>query len=270
MTQIATHIRRRLSNSGLLPLAFTVYRALREWTPKLMLQNRRARQSSALPVPPNSLIFSATGTRHVEWFLRSGELSAKWIRQALNDLGRPLETFTTVLDLGCGCGRVMRQWYDVRNAHFHGSDYNPAGIDWAAEKLPKFSFSTNQLEPPLNFGAAFFDLVYAISVFTHLPEFLQRPWIEELHRVIKPGGILLLTLSGEGDFYRVTGPERERFNNGELVVVDPDYAGTNICGVYHPEAYVRASWGDIFELKRVYPKGASGSPNQDVYVFERQ
>jgi len=92
----------------------------------------------------------------------------------------------------------------------------------------------NAIEPPLAFADATFDLVYAISVFTHLPETLQWPWIVELHRVIEPGGVLLLTLSGEGDFERITESEREQFRRGELVVVDADYAGTNMCGVYHP------------------------------------
>ncbi len=42
-----------------------------------------------------------------------------------------------------------------------------------------------------------FDLIWAVSVFTHLAE-TWSAWLLELHRVLKPGGILLATFMGEG------------------------------------------------------------------------
>jgi len=269
MTQLASRIRRILGNSRLLPVAFVAWRTARDWTPRLERSNRKARRSSAVPIPPGRLILSSTGTIDVGWFLHSGELTVGILQSALDDLRRPIESFRSVLDLGCGCGRVLRQWAQVKGPRFSGTDYNPAGIEWASANLKGLTLKTNELLPPLPFGDGEFDLVYAISVFTHLPEELQRPWIEELHRVIGPGGVLLLTLSGEGDFERITDEERERFAKGELVVVDAQYAGTNMCGIYHPPSYPETHWGDLFRLKRRYPEGARGSPRQDLYVFER-
>lgn len=269
MTQLASRIRRGLGGSALLPLAFVVWRNMKGWSPQLAVRNKRARQASKLPIPPGRLIFSATGTRDVSWFLRTGELTVQGLRAALDDLKRPIESFRAVLDLGCGCGRVLRQWSAVPGPHFFGTDYNPDGVKWAAENLESINLSTNGIEASLPFADAMFDLVYAISVFTHLPEALQRPWIAELHRVIEPGGVLLLTLSGEGDVKRMTDAERERFNQGELIVIDAQYAGTNMCGVYHPASYVRTHWGDLFGIRRIYPQGALGVPRQDLYVLER-
>jgi SAM-dependent methyltransferase len=150
-----------------------------------------------------------------------------------------------------------------------GTDYNPAGPDWGRKNLPGVSFAANQLTPPLPYPDRKFDLVYAVSVFTHFPRGLQRAWIEEMHRVIEPGGILMLTLSGEGDFARLTQRERELFRKGELVEIDPGYAGTNMCSAYHPEEFVRSNWGDLFQTRKVYKEGALGSPRQDLYVLER-
>jgi SAM-dependent methyltransferase len=224
---------------------------------------------SRLPIPPDSLVYSATATRDVEWFLRSGEGFARALQNALNEIGRPIGSFSRVLDFGCGSGRVMRQWSTIEGPAFYGCDYNPRSVAWDKENLDFAHFSQNFLEPPLPHESRFFDLCYSVSVFTHLPDALQRPWIEELHRVLAAGGILVLTLSGRGDLGRLTDAEQARFEDAQLVVVDASLAGTNMCGVYHPPEYVRREWSDLFRLLRHYPSGAEGSPNQDLYIFER-
>jgi SAM-dependent methyltransferase len=270
-TQRATQLRRRITAVGLLPVAFVAWRTMREWSPRLVLRNRRLRKEfhNRTRIPPGNLIFSATGTRDVNWFLESGEQMADAFRSALESIGRPIETFDSVFELGCGCGRVLRQWTNVEGPMFFGSDYNPAGIEWAKENIGFASLATNDLEPPLRYTDGSFDLCYAASVFTHLPEHLQQPWLTELHRVLRPGGILMLTLSGKGDLVRVTPEEQGHFEKNELVVVDPDFAGTNICGVYHPESYVRKQWASSFKVLRFIPEGALGCPKQDLYVLER-
>lgn len=268
---LESRLRRIISRVGLLPAAFVAWRTAREWSPALVRRNRRLRKNNVagLPVPPNSLIFSATGTRDVKWFLESGTQASAAFRATLSKLGRPIGSLESVLDFGCGCGRVMRHWFDVAGPRFSGCDYNSKAIQWNKENLAFASFKKNELEPPLPFSASEFDYCYSISVFTHLPSNLQRPWIEELHRVIKPGGILMLTLSGRGDFHRLVESDRERFEKGELIVLDAGFAGTNMCGVYHPPQYVAREWSDLFSLIEHVPKGAKGSPNQDLFIFIR-
>jgi SAM-dependent methyltransferase len=269
MTQLQSKLRRQITRVGLLPAAFFVWRTLRTWTPSTIRKNRAARRNSVLPVPPDTLIFSSTATRDVEWFLKSGEEFAGALRSALSQAGRPIESFSRVLDFGCGSGRVLRQWATVKGPAFFGCDYNPRSVAWDKQNLSFAQFGQNFLEPPLPYESGAFDLCYSVSVFTHLPESLQRPWIEELHRVIAPGGVLVLTLSGRGDFGRLTEKERLDFESGQLIVVDAELAGTNMCAVFHPPAYVGREWSDLFSLVRHYPSGAKGSPNQDLYVFER-
>jgi SAM-dependent methyltransferase len=269
MTQLQSRVRRYITRLGLLPATFFVWRTLKTWTPSTIRQNRTARRKSALPIPPDSLIFSATATRDVAWFLKTGEEFAAALRNALVEAGRPIESFSRILDFGCGSGRVIRQWAALKGPAVFGCDYNPRAVAWTRKNLDFARFSQNSLEPPLPYDAGSFDLCYSVSVFTHLPESLQRSWIEELHRVLASGATLVLTLSGTGDFGRLTDLERSRFENGELIVVDGELAGTNMCGVFHPLEYVQREWGDLFSLLRHYPSGAKGSPNQDLYVFER-
>lgn len=270
-TQRASRLRRVVNSMGLLPVAFVIWRNVREWTPALSLRNRRLRRQfdGFIPVPPGSLLFSSTGSRDVEWFLESGQATASAFRDALQSVDRPISSFKDVYELGCGCGRVLRQWVNEKGPTLTASDYNAHVVAWVQENLPFVSCKTNALEPPLPFGTGSFDLCYAVSVFTHLPQPLQEPWLKELHRVLRPEGVLLVTLSGEGDLIRTTPEEQDRFNRGELLVLNAELAGTNLCGVYHSKGYVEANWSSYFRILRFIPEGAKGSPRQDLYILER-
>ena len=56
--------------------------------------------------------------------------------------------------------------------------------------MPRSTFEANNALPPLLFPDCAFDLVFAISVFTHLDEQYQLAWLAELRRVAQPGAIL--------------------------------------------------------------------------------
>ena len=144
-----------------------------------------------------------------------------------------------VLDFGCGCGRVLRHWAGLEGPEIHGSDYNERLVAWCAANLPFVTASVNELEPPLRYEDRQFGLVYAISVFTHLPRDLERAWIEELSRIVAPGGLLLLTTHGDSYADRLDAHERARYDSGEPVARWPGVAGSNLCTTFHPESYVR-------------------------------
>src|SRR5204862_214555 len=166
--------------------------------------------ADALPVPPPHLIVRVAGTPDVAWFLESGRLAAESIGAALERAGTGIEAMTSVLDFGCGCGRVVRHWArcDVRVS---GSDVSGAAIDWCRDNLPFARFETNGLSPPLAFPHESFDLAYALSVLTHLPEAIQHEWMDELRRVVRRDGFVLLTTHGERYLERLDADEQRRF-----------------------------------------------------------
>jgi SAM-dependent methyltransferase len=156
------------------------------------------------------------------------------------------------------------------NTKVHGTDNNPALVDWSRRNLPFAKVEFNRLEPPLGYADASFELVYALSVFTHLTANLQHAWVEELSRVLKPGGHLLMSTHGERYLGRLTTSERERFAAGELVVKDNIRSpGTNMCSAYHPVAYVRDQLARKLELASFIPAGARGNPPQDLYILRK-
>ena len=272
MPRLKPLLRHALGASGLLPAVFNAYRSVREWSPRMALRNRQLRRERrALPLPPGDLVFSVAISRDLRWFLESGEATAGAIVDALAFIGRPLESFEAILDFGCGCGRVMRQWHGRELGALHGSDYNAAAIAWARRHLPHAIFAVNGLAPPLPYPDAHFDLVYALSVFTHLSDTLQHAWLRELRRTLRPNGILLLTTMGSAHRERMTEAERQASDAGRVVVRDASYAGKNICAAYHSEAALqRLATEHGFAMRLMRESGALGMVGQDLVVFEKR
>jgi ubiquinone/menaquinone biosynthesis C-methylase UbiE len=209
-----------------------------------------------------------SGTARADEFLAQSQRAADTIRDVVARTGRRLESLDAVLDFGCGCGRVMRRWAGVSGPSFFGSDYNPNLIKWCRDNLRFGQFEVNGLAPPLPFADDQFDLLYALSVFTHLTEPLQHEWMRELRRVIKPGGLILFTTRGDAWAWKLTPEERSRYDEGNLVVRYGDVTGTNLCAAFHHRRYVRDQLITGFTLKESLPARLVDGA-QDVHVAER-
>jgi SAM-dependent methyltransferase len=222
-----------------------------------------------LPLPPFPLRILVAASPDVAWFLESGRRGFQSLTDTLARHGLPLHSVAPVLDFGCGCGRVTRHWA-ASGVEVHGSDLNPRLVAWCRRSLPFASFAQNALAPPLAHAAGKFGLAYALSVFTHLPEPLQAAWMGELRRVLRPGGLLFLTTHGRHYLSELTAQEREGFEAGELVLRHDDRPGSNVCGAYHPELYVRERLSEGFDVLDFVPEGALGNPWQDLWLLRKR
>ena len=150
-----------------------------------------------LSLPPQRLIWLVAWSPWADNFIKSGELSALEMMQFLGECGIEISEFTSILDFGCGCGRVTRFLRGLDRARIHGSDYNPRLVSWCKENLTFAEFDTNDQAPPLRYESDSFDFIFMGSVFTHLDEELQKAWMNELKRVLAPGGYIYFTTHGE-------------------------------------------------------------------------
>lgn len=234
-------------------------------------RDANARHRSSLPadeppLPPGRLMHRVAGTADIGWFRESGARAAECIRAASAAAGQPIEHARAVLDFGCGCGRVIRHWRALPG-RVAGTDLSAGAVRWCRGHLTFAEFAVNRLDPPLAYGAGAFDLAYALSVFTHLDAARQGSWIAELRRVLRPGGLLVLSTHGRRYAADLPPAQAERFLSGELVVTGTAEEGSNVCSAYHPESYVRAVLSAGWEIVAFTPEGALGNPHQDLWVL---
>jgi SAM-dependent methyltransferase len=226
--------------------------------------------ADGLPLPPARLR-AQVGPAHADasYFLASGREHADLIRRLLREEATPVEELDALLDWGCGCGRVLRQWVGLSRTRVAGCDVDARLIDWCAENLPFADVAVTGMSPPLPYDAQAFDLVYAFSVFTHLTEELQHKWIAECRRILRPGGHLLISTLGEhyASLDRLTSAELESFGRGDVVVLYQRSAGTSLCSAYHPPQYVRDRLAAGFEY--VSFREAADAGRHDLHLFRK-
>jgi len=210
--------------------------------------------------------FRVIGDRDPLGFLVSGATDYhRMDRAAAAIAGRRIHEFRRVLDWGIGCGRVARHFPAAHSSALTGCDIDRDNVEWCRAHLAG-TFNASALTPPLPFDDASFDLIYGISVFTHLREPMQLRWLAELARVSAPGALLLLTIHGETaiDFSRLPPREYRRVRDDvrrEGILVSgvntqldghAEHAGEYV-NVYHSIDYVRRTWGQFFTVLHVLP-----------------
>jgi len=231
-------------------------------------RNAEFNAPDGLPLPPPRLVHKVVGHYDQRLFYEGGVNRFAYIRDMLKRADVDIASLAAVLDWGCGCGRVLRHWRGVPGVDIYGSDYNEDLVAWCRRRLTFASAKSNGLAPPLAFPNDSFDLIYGISVFTHLDEPLQAPWIEELERVAKPGGHILITVKGDGVDLDFDPAEQARFDAGEPVVRGGSLRGSNFCAVAHPEPYVRNVLAERLEVVVVRPAtDPDFDYGQDGYVL---
>jgi SAM-dependent methyltransferase len=147
--------------------------------------------------PPPYLLerVAGAGAKEVD-FLRSGVVDWRRNLTLLREHGLRLEG-SSLLELGCGCGRVLRYFSRyVPSCMLTGADSDPEAVEWCRRELGFAAFETIPVEPPTRLSNGSYDAVLIPTLFEHLAPASQRAWLTESARVLRPGGLLVASFLG--------------------------------------------------------------------------
>jgi SAM-dependent methyltransferase len=178
--------------------------------------------------------------------------------------GRPIAELGTVLDWGVGCGRVLRQILESgqgRAGRTIGLDIDEVNVGWCAENLAAHGdFGVLSLDG-FELEERSVDFLYGISVMTHLTEHHQLMWLDQIRRILKPGGLAVLSINGEGQYYRepqtLFAPFVERFGFFDSIADDAigEDRSTYYRATYNSRSYIQQTWPRYFEIIDVIVMG---------------
>jgi SAM-dependent methyltransferase len=98
-----------------------------------------------------------------------------------------------VIELGSGAGRVTGYLGQIAR-EAHGLDISPRMVEHAARKYPDVTFHEGDLTDLSRFEAGWFDVVLApCNTLDLLDDAERRAMLDELNRVIAPGGLLIMS-----------------------------------------------------------------------------
>ncbi|MEV0090930.1 class I SAM-dependent methyltransferase [Streptomyces sp. NPDC050738] len=99
-----------------------------------------------------------------------------------------------VLDYGCGYGRTLATLHEEGFGNLTGADISPRMIAEARRRQPASTFAVLDAPPALDAADGSFDLVLLLAVLTCVPgDEAQHGLVREVHRVLKPGGLLYIS-----------------------------------------------------------------------------
>jgi len=217
---------------------------------------------AVLPIPPPDLAARIGGTYEQYRVIGAGH------REILEELLPEDWSFVgkTVLDFGCGTGRTLAAFAEkTGETEFWGCDIHEPSIEWAQQHLsPPFRFFACNETPPLDQPGVRFDLVYGMSVFTHITS-QWSAWLVELHRVMRPGGVAIVSVLGPAMAPEIIGRDWDE-RIGMAVVDLHKHWQVGGPDVLLSEWWVREHWGRAFDIVRF----TAAQAGHDYVVMRRR
>ena len=172
-----------------------------------------------------------------------------------------------IVDFGCGYGRCLGELSAAEYTDLVGFDFSPAMIEAARKQFPAIAFEQlDSTSLPLPDGSV--DAVLLFSVLTCVPtDEGQRAVINELRRVLKPGGLLYISdLWLQQDERNLTRYERDEEKYGTYGVFDlPE----GVTVRHHDPKWIEALTRDfeIVALDELEVMTMNGNPAQAFQWF---
>jgi ubiquinone/menaquinone biosynthesis C-methylase UbiE len=157
--------------------------------------SRFKKENPTLIIPPDYFIYETYRLNYKQFF-KDGEATAREIIQwTKSHVG---EGDKRILDWGCGVSRIAMHIGKLAgtSSAVYACDINEKMISFNAKSYKDITYSLISYKPPTKYENGYFDLIYGLSIFTHIDDTMQEEWICEMYRILKENGIFLFTTQG--------------------------------------------------------------------------
>jgi len=175
----------------------------------------------------------------------------------------------TILDFASGYGRVARYAKHVLpQTDWIACDIHPQAVEFVTERLGIRSILST-LQPEALAFTQRFDVVFALSFFSHTPNKVFGPWLRRLMSAVEPGGILIFTTHGAVSARNMSVEfDREGFywNTGtDQLDLDSSNYGTSCVTM----SYVHRALEKLHDAELIRYQQAFWWGHQDLYIVRR-
>jgi SAM-dependent methyltransferase len=244
----------------------------------------RAIDDENYPMPPERGVvmgestFKDIGTEFLAYFIEFGGLEAGH----------------TVLDIGCGGGRMAAALlYYLEQGSYVGFDVHQESIDWCQDSIAprhsRFDFQFvdlhNQIYNRSGDDAAdfvfpyesdTFDFAIATSVFTHMFHDEVANYLRQTFRVLRPGGAFfctafLLNPSSVAEMVRNRGSVKFNAEHEGSLINDPERPAAAVAHFTEPFLTLATLAGFIPErlIAGLWPGSGAGVTKQDIVLLRK-
>lgn len=204
----------------------------------------------------------------VREYLSDGWRTLSELMVLLERQGRPLLGMRSVLEFGAGFGRFTRHLAPLMPGRITASDVLPGTPEFLRDTFGVKAFASSRVPGEIRFPERY-DLVFVLSVFTHLPPKAWGDWLRTLEGALAPGGLLVFTVHNEPEVRALGvtfGADGTSYvTTSESPSVDGEQYGTTFTTRAWAEDAVRAALGRpaLAYAERAFWHG------QDAIVVER-
>ena len=141
-------------------------------------------------------------TRHpiaanpIREYLSDGWRTLSELMLLLEEAGVSLTDMKSVLEFAAGYGRFTRHLVKAIPGRVACSDVLPGTVEFLRQQFGVEAFYS-QHDPATIVYPRQYDMVFVLSLFTHLPVNMWKPWLQSLARGVRPGGLLVISVHNE-------------------------------------------------------------------------
>jgi len=226
----------------------------------------------------NDFMLSSTSADHLESYRRGAVEFVGILGNSLREAGRDWQSIESCLEVGCGYGRIVRKLrHMVPPQAIAVCDVIDEGARFTAAE-----FGVQRVPVVEAMGEGYdraFDLIYLLSVYTHLPRQMIEANLATLSRLLKPRGVLVFSMHGKQSAEMAEIYEQYWLDKAKL---NAELERSGFFYARYPYYYAEygLTWIVADEMRKIVAKAAPSlefvahhalavDAHQDIFVYRR-